>query len=104
MLKWKKIADSFISISVGKEYGSPVSGEIDMSDNNFTLGVLKVTISGDINGDFIVDIYDAILLANAYNSQSNSPNWNSNSDINSDNIVDIYDAILLANNYNQHYP
>ena len=85
-------------------YASPVSGEIDMSDNNFTLGVLKVTISGDINGDFIVDIYDAILLANAYNSQSNSPNWNSNSDINSDNIVDIYDAILLANNYNQHYP
>jgi hypothetical protein len=85
-------------------YCTPVSGEIDTLDNNFTLGVVKVTIRGDINGDFTVDIYDAILLANAYNSQPNSPTWNSNADINSDNIIDIYDAILLANNYNQHYP
>jgi hypothetical protein len=54
---------------------------------------------GDINGDGVVDIYDAILLAGAYNSVPNDPNWNSSADINRDNIVDIYDAIILANNY-----
>ena len=59
---------------------------------------------GDINGDRIVDIYDAILLANAYNSVPGKANWNPNADINGDNIVDIYDAILLANHYGQHYP
>jgi len=59
---------------------------------------------GDINGDSIVDIYDAILLANAYNSTPEKVNWNPKADINGDNIVDIYDAILLANHYNQHYP
>ena len=60
-------------------------------------------IAGDINDDGIVDIYDAILLANAYNSKPTSSNWNPNADINGDNIVDIFDAILLANNYGKRW-
>jgi hypothetical protein len=63
-----------------------------------------LTIAGDIKGDFVVDIYDAILLANAFNSRPSSPNWNLNADINGDNMVDIYDAIILANHFNEHYP
>jgi outer membrane protein assembly factor BamB len=54
---------------------------------------------GDVNGDGQVDIFDAILLANAFSSTPASPNWNSNADMNSDRIVDIFDAILLANNF-----
>jgi parallel beta-helix repeat protein len=76
------------------------------SDNadTYPLMNLWVRLPGDINGDGAVDIYDAILLANAYNSTPGKPNWKPNADINGDNIVDIYDAILLANSYNQHYP
>jgi len=58
-----------------------------------------VTLLGDINRDGTVDIYDAILLANAYNSKPGDPNWNVAADINGDNVIDIYDAIMLANNY-----
>jgi len=54
---------------------------------------------GDVNGDGTVDIYDAIILANAYNRERGNAKWNVNADINGDGIVDIYDAILLANNY-----
>jgi hypothetical protein len=61
-----------------------------------------VGLLGDANGDGWVDIYDAIILANAYNSVPGSPNWNAAADFNRDNIVDIYDAIILANHYNQH--
>lgn len=61
-------------------------------------------LSGDLNGDNIVDIYDAIILAGAFNSHLGSPNWNPNADINSDGTVDIYDAIILAGHYGQHYP
>jgi hypothetical protein len=82
----------------------PVPGESYTADNTLVDGSLVVTGPGDINGDFTVDIYDAILLANAYNSQPVSFNWNPNADINGDAIVDIYDAIILANHYNQHYP
>jgi len=59
---------------------------------------------GDINKDWVVDIFDAIILAGAYNSKPGDPNWKPNADINGDNIIDIYDAILLANHFNQRYP
>jgi parallel beta-helix repeat protein len=58
-----------------------------------------VRILGDINDDRIVDIYDAIILARAFDSSPDSANWNSNADINGDNIIDIYDAIMLATNF-----
>jgi parallel beta-helix repeat protein len=61
-------------------------------------------ILGDINLDGIVDIYDAIILAGAYNSGPGEQNWNPSADINGDGTVDIYDAIILAGHYNQHYP
>jgi hypothetical protein len=85
-------------------YTWPVQGETNMANNNCTSGCVVVTVPGDIKGDFTVDIYDAIVLANAYNSVPTSSHWNSNADINGDNILDIYDAIILANHYNQHYP
>jgi parallel beta-helix repeat protein len=77
--------------------------DLDNADR-YPLMNLWVRLRGDINGDRIVDIYDAILLANAYNSTPGKANWNPDADINEDNIVDIYDAILLANHYNQRYP
>ena len=84
-------------------HAEPVLGETDLADNTFLCWII-ITIPGDINGDFTLDIYDAIILANAYNSKTGGQYWNPNADINSDNIVDIYDAIILANHYNQHYP
>jgi parallel beta-helix repeat protein len=78
---------------------------IDESNiDHYPLMHLWVRLPGDINGDGIVDIYDAILLANAYNSTPGIANWNPNADVNGDSIVDIYDAIILASHYNQHYP
>jgi peptide/nickel transport system substrate-binding protein len=82
----------------------PVPGENYTIDNTFFGDWILVTVPGNLNKDTMVDIYDAIILANAYNSKPGSSNWNSNADINSDNIVDIYDAIILANHFNQHYP
>jgi hypothetical protein len=82
-------------------YAWPVENETNTVDNTKTDGIVTVTIIGDIKGDGNVDIYDAILLANAYNTKPGYPNWNPNADINCDNVVDIYDAILLANHYGQ---
>jgi hypothetical protein len=65
--------------------------------------LLRVTVQGDINGDWVVDIYDAILLAGSYNAVPGSPRWDPNADLIADNVIDIYDAIILANHYNQHF-
>jgi len=66
--------------------------------------LLRVTIPGDINGDFIVDIYDAIIFAGVINTQPGDTKWTPNADFNSDRYIDIFDAIILSNHYNQHYP
>jgi PKD repeat protein len=61
--------------------------------------VLKGGLPGDINLDGKVDIFDAILLSNAFNTRPGDPKWNPNADINGDSAVDIFDAIILSNNF-----
>jgi hypothetical protein len=83
-------------------YAAPVPSEVNVADNTYTDGIIKVVIPGDINGDGTVDIYDAILLANAYNAVPGSSKWNPNADLKADDVIDIYDAITLANHFGQH--
>jgi hypothetical protein len=59
----------------------------------------EVVLTGDINRDGTVDIFDAILLSTAYNTTPANPKWNPNADLRSDDIIDILDAIILANNF-----
>jgi hypothetical protein len=77
-----------------------VPDEADTTDNTLCHWVV-VTIPGDVKGDFVVDILDAILLSNAFNSYPGQPNWNPNADIKDDNVVDILDAIILSTHYGQ---
>jgi parallel beta-helix repeat protein len=67
--------------------------------DRYPLTHLYVRVLGDINDDRVVDIYDAIMLAKAYNSKPENPNWKQEADLNRDGVIDIYDAIILANNY-----
>lgn len=54
---------------------------------------------GDLNGDGIVDISDAVLAAKAFGSHSGDPNWNPAADLNGDGTVDIFDIIMLARSF-----
>jgi len=83
-------------------YWQPVQSETNTANNLCLGGNVTVTIPGDIKGDGVVDIYDAIMLAGAFNTRPGMLHWNANTDINGDNSVDIYDAIILAGHFNQH--
>jgi hypothetical protein len=86
-------------------YAWPVPGETYTANNNFTLtGVVHVTISGDINGDFKVSLSDLVLLANAYGSKPGDAKWNPNADIDSNDAVGLSDLVILAQHYRQHCP
>jgi peptide/nickel transport system substrate-binding protein len=61
-------------------------------------------IVGDINGDGIVDIFDAIKLSTAFGTTSTTHGWNPDADLNGSGNIDLFDAILLANNFNSHVP
>jgi hypothetical protein len=53
---------------------------------------VKVTVIGDINGDGTVGLQDAVIIAQAWNSNPSSSWWNIKADINHDNSVDLSDA------------
>lgn len=89
----------------------PVPSETGISDNNFILGVIKVSIPGDVNGDFKVQLADLVFLANAYGTRANIDpqgtglhQWNPNADIDNNGAVNLADLVILAIHYGQHYP
>jgi hypothetical protein len=90
-------------------YAWPVPGENNTANNNFTGGVVTVTIPGDINGDFHVDHDDVVLLSDAYGTSPSQPVkgscvWNPNADLDNNGLVGLVDLVTMAAHYGQHYP
>lgn len=54
-------------------------------------------VSGDINMDGVIDIYDAVLLAKAFGEVTN----NSDCDLNGDGVINYSDSVILADNFGQ---
>jgi parallel beta-helix repeat protein len=76
-----------------------------IDENNrdrYPLGVFHAAVFGDLNGDGIVDILDAVQAASSFGSYPGHPNWDIQADLNHDNIIDIFDIISLANNFGKH--
>jgi len=80
---------------------TPLPFETHISDNTLIDGIVKLKIPGDINGDDVVDIFDATLASKAFASKPGSPNWNPDADLNGDGLVDIFDMIILSSHFGQ---
>lgn len=82
---------------------------IDIQRNVISVEVIDgyyklISPTGDMNGDHIVDIYDAILFSNAFGSDPANSKWNPKADLNNDDTVDIFDALILAANFGKTIP
>lgn len=77
-----------------------VQYETDITDNSLSGDTVNVTIPGDVNGDFHVDISDAALIG--LNWQKTVPPAPANVDTNGDGIVDISDAAIVGLNWQKH--
>jgi len=77
--------------------------ETDLDDNTLTDGWVFVTIPGDVNGDKIVNIKDAVLLGVAFGSKQGEPTYNPNADINSDGYINIKDAVIQGANFGKSW-
>lgn len=97
LMRWNDTSQQWVDIATYVDVQNNVTyGETD----HLSLYALFVpTLVGDVNSDGAVDIYDAILLANAFGSSPGSPKWDVRADLKRDNIIDIFDAILLSGNY-----
>jgi hypothetical protein len=85
-------------------YAWPLPGESNIEDNSFDDGLVIITIPGDINGSFKVDVGDLALLAVAWFSTPDSPNWRPNADIDASYRVDVGDLAILGGHWFQTYP
>jgi hypothetical protein len=99
--------------------GTPTTLSLTYNTSGFSLGKYNVTASpanpsapssivltipGDLDGNFQVQLTDLVILAKAYSSKPGSPNWNPNADIDGNGAVGLSDLVILAQHYGQHHP
>ena len=65
---------------------------------------MTITIPGDIDGDYDVDILDVIKITAIYASEIGDPEFNPNSDLDNDGVITILDVILCTTHYGEKYP
>jgi hypothetical protein len=81
---------------------SQVPYEIDVENNVFIGGWVKIKIIGDIDGNGKVDIYDIALATVAYGSHEGDPNWNPDVDVAPQwGVINIYDVVTISFYYGQ---
>jgi len=103
LFKWNTTGFALGNYTV-KAVADTVPGETNTANNILTYYRIAVTIPGDLNGDFRVNLADLSILVLAYGSRPRDPNWNSNADLALRGIIDLTDLVTLASHYGQHYP
>jgi len=104
-----------------KAEATQLLGETDTDDNTLIDGWVFVTIPGDVNGDKIVNIKDAVLLGVAFGakhvSDPTNPKYcqywhtppcgtcphNPNADISCDGFINIKDAVIQGTNFGKSW-
>jgi hypothetical protein len=71
---------------------------LNIADNFLADGGVKVKPMGDINNDGVVDLYDAVVLADSAGSYEGHPRWNPDADLDRNKYIDIFDAVILSSN------
>jgi len=58
---------------------------------------MRARITGDLNNDGTVNIYDIVLIASIYGSREGDPNWNADADLAPPyGVIDIYDIVTCV--------
>ncbi|MFX1484609.1 MAG: hypothetical protein ACFFCP_15635, partial [Promethearchaeota archaeon] len=103
-LTWNTTSVAMGNYTISVEV-TPVPGETDLTDNTAVAPQdVCITISGDVDADFDVDIFDAVLFCAAYGSTPSDPNWNCHCDIVEPfGLIDLFDVVLMADSYGEEY-
>ncbi len=85
-------------------YATPVSGETRTFDNTLVAGSVTVSIIGDVDGDFDVDIFDVVKITSCYGKKRGDSAYNLNADIDDNGLINIFDVVMCTGHYGQKYP
>ena len=56
----------------------------------------QAILRGDVDGSGCVDIFDAVIIALAFGSCPDDPNWDPRADTIEDGLIDIFDMVVIA--------
>jgi hypothetical protein len=56
-------------------------------------------LKGDVNGDGVVNMADAIVVAGVFGKTSTDSGFKPNADLNGDGVINMADVIIIANNF-----
>lgn len=62
-----------------------------------------VHLKGDIDGDGDVDIFDIVVIADAYGSKEGDPEYNPSCDLDGDGDIDIFDIVIACGHYGESW-
>ena len=103
---------NFIINATGIETGSysiavaaeAILNETDLADNVHIGGDILVALPGDAAAPYgVVDIFDIVQVASAFQATPGAPNWNPNADFNNDGIIDVFDMVVVAVHFGDSY-
>lgn len=71
-----------------------------LQPENLTLFLIN-GLTGDVDYDFDVDIFDIVHIAGAYGTNFEDPNFRPECDLDRDGDIDIFDVVRAASNYGE---
>jgi hypothetical protein len=83
---------------------SVIPNDIDPGNNVLTDGWIVVTIPGDVDGNYRVDIIDVVKITCAYSAKRADLNYSPNSDLDDNGEISILDVVICTSHYGQKYP
>ena len=80
-------------------YTTSIQNELDTSDNMLVERSFVITIMGDVDGDFDVDVFDVAAVAGAYGPIKYDREYTGNYDLIWDGKIDIFDVVLVISKW-----
>ncbi|MEM4704001.1 MAG: NosD domain-containing protein [Candidatus Bathyarchaeia archaeon] len=84
-------------------YATPVLGENDAADNNFTVNIY-ISVPGDVDGNHAVNMIDLYNVAVVFGALRSSPKYVANCDIDDNGIINMLDLYIAAVHFGQTDP
>jgi hypothetical protein len=87
-----------------KAVAGTVTSETYTADNELIQGTIFVTLSGDVDGNKAVNIFDIVKMAGAYGASSQShAKYDPYCDLDNNYAINIFDIVTAAGNYGKSW-
>jgi hypothetical protein len=77
---------------------------MNLADNSFTDGNVKILLMGDVNGDGTINMRDINQLVMVFRSYPGTPKWDPMNDLDRNGIIDMRDITICILNFGKTCP